>query len=127
MEQYLCCFLNFYQDDWIPPLCLAKFAYNNAIHASTQQSPFFGYFDFLPHFQPELSEGPFCFGSHGLGPPSSANSSELTEHLVAAKESSKSYADHYCYIALDLNVGNKVCLPAQNLKSSHPSAKFNYN
>ncbi|XP_033018559.1 uncharacterized protein LOC117054152 [Lacerta agilis] len=41
LQQYLRCYVNYRQDNWVSLLPLAEFAYNNALHASSQQSPFF--------------------------------------------------------------------------------------
>ena len=35
LEQYLCCTINYQQDNWTSLLPLAEFAYNNSTHAST--------------------------------------------------------------------------------------------
>ena len=40
VEQFLCLFVNQRQDNWYDWLSIAKFAYNNQVHASTQTSPF---------------------------------------------------------------------------------------
>jgi hypothetical protein len=40
MEQYLCAFCNYEQDNWVELLPLAEFAYNNSMHASTRMTPF---------------------------------------------------------------------------------------
>ena len=41
LEQYLCIYCNYQQDNWSSLLPLAEFAYNNAPHATTGISPFF--------------------------------------------------------------------------------------
>jgi len=41
LEQYIWLFVNERQDNWNSLIPLAKFAYNNHIHSSTQQTPFF--------------------------------------------------------------------------------------
>ncbi|KAF8624263.1 hypothetical protein AX17_007178 [Amanita inopinata Kibby_2008] len=41
LEQYLCIFCNYQQDNWSELLPLAEFAYNNAPSATTSISPFF--------------------------------------------------------------------------------------
>ena len=40
VEQFLHLFVNQRQDDWYDWISIAKFAYNNRVHASTQVSPF---------------------------------------------------------------------------------------
>src|ERR1700690_1064239 len=41
LEQYLCIYCNYQQDNWSKLLALAEFAYNNAPSATTGISPFF--------------------------------------------------------------------------------------
>ena len=41
LEQYLCIFTNYQQDNWSSLLPLAEFSYNNALNATTGVSPFF--------------------------------------------------------------------------------------
>jgi hypothetical protein len=41
LEQYLCIYFNYQQDNWLELLPLAEFAYNNAPSATTGVSPFF--------------------------------------------------------------------------------------
>ena len=48
LEQYLRCTINYQQDDWRSYLPLAEFAYNNPIHTSIQQIPFYANYGFHP-------------------------------------------------------------------------------
>ncbi len=49
IEQYLRCYSRaFFHDDWVEWLHLAEFVYNNTIHESTKQSPFFINYGFNP-------------------------------------------------------------------------------
>ena len=41
LEQYLCVYYNYQQDNWSELLPLVEFAYNNALSATTGISPFF--------------------------------------------------------------------------------------
>jgi hypothetical protein len=50
LEQYLRCTINCHQDNWTELLPLAKFAYNNTIQGSTQQTPFFANYGYHPKF-----------------------------------------------------------------------------
>lgn len=49
LEQYLQCFVNFHQDNWIS-LLAAEFSSNNALHTLTFLSPFFANYGFHPCF-----------------------------------------------------------------------------
>ena len=41
LEQYLCVYCNYQQDNWSELLSLMEFAYNNALSATTSVFPFF--------------------------------------------------------------------------------------
>ena len=48
VEHYLRCFVDYLQTDWSTLLDTAEFAYNNARHSATSQSPFFTSYGFHP-------------------------------------------------------------------------------
>lgn len=52
LEQYLWCFINFQQNNWVDLLALVDFAYNNVQHASTHISPFLVTYGFHPRLFP---------------------------------------------------------------------------
>ena len=56
LEQYLCIFTNYQQDNWSKLLLLMEFAYNNAPSATTGVSPFFA----NKGYDPNLSIYPEC-------------------------------------------------------------------
>ena len=49
LEQYLCVYCNYQQDNWSKLLPLAEFAYNNAPSATTGVSPFFANKGYYPN------------------------------------------------------------------------------
>jgi hypothetical protein len=51
LEQYLRAYDNYLQDDWVHLLPLAKFAYNNWVHALTGFTPFFAKNNFHPSIE----------------------------------------------------------------------------
>ncbi len=53
MEQYLRVYINFYQDNWIDWLPLAKFVTNNQVSEAIGFSPFFANYDFHPYLDIE--------------------------------------------------------------------------
>ena len=46
LEQYLRCYINYQQDNWVSLLPLAQFAYNSATTETTKISPFFANYGF---------------------------------------------------------------------------------
>ena len=45
LEQYLWCYVNYQQDNWIKWLSRAQFAYNDSIHSSTEMISFFAEYE----------------------------------------------------------------------------------
>ena len=54
LEQYLCVFISFEQDNWLTLLGQALFAYNNSLQSSIGFSPFFANFGYHPHWVEEI-------------------------------------------------------------------------
>jgi hypothetical protein len=48
VEQYLRHYVNYQQNDWVVYLPMAQFAYNNAIHLTTGETPFFTNYGYNP-------------------------------------------------------------------------------
>src|ERR1700731_5117388 len=51
LKQYIRLYINYQQDDWVPLLPLAEFAYNNTPHSATQVTPFFANKGYHPRFE----------------------------------------------------------------------------
>jgi transposase InsO family protein len=56
LEQYLCAYGNYQQDNWKHLLPVAEFCYNNTKSETTGATPFFANFGYHPPFQPDLAE-----------------------------------------------------------------------
>jgi hypothetical protein len=50
LEQYLRCFINYHQDNWVDLLPIAEFSYNNTFQESIRQTPFFTNYGYHPQF-----------------------------------------------------------------------------
>ncbi|KAL2005341.1 hypothetical protein VTN00DRAFT_2552 [Thermoascus crustaceus] len=48
LEQYLRCYINYQQDNWVELLPMAQFAYNSAKNETTQESLFYANYGFEP-------------------------------------------------------------------------------
>jgi hypothetical protein len=93
LEQYLRCTVNYQQDDWTDLLFLAEFAYNNSLHSSTKQTPFFSNYGFYPRanlFHRKDVESPIA---EGLAAHLAAIHDELVFQLYEAQDRYKDYAD----------------------------------
>ena len=89
VEQYLCNFCSYQQDDWVDWLGVAEFHYNHLIHDSTRVSPFYTNYGFNPSFSiprlhQSLTPATSDFLSH-----LSIICSELMAELKLAQESAK--------------------------------------
>ncbi|MBE6133033.1 MAG: hypothetical protein E7180_06615 [Erysipelotrichaceae bacterium] len=110
LEQYLRCFINERQNNWVDLLPFAEFAYNNTLQQSINQSPFFANYGFNPKFNPEIPSN---------GRPNRAekrimdinhNIIFLKKNLEEAKKTYKKYADMKRLPSPDFDVGKKVWL-----------------
>ena len=59
IEQFLCVFCNYQQDNWANLLSFAEFAHNVRAHSTTRCSPFQVWYRYQPEFLP-----PINFASH---------------------------------------------------------------
>jgi hypothetical protein len=48
IKQYLQHYVNYQQDDWVAYLPMAQFAYNNTVHSTTGETPFFANYGYNP-------------------------------------------------------------------------------
>ena len=126
LEQYLRCFVNYEQTNWITLLPLAQFAYNNTLHSSTQTTPFFANQGWHPRF--EINSP-----THPVNPAAEARAQELSElHkdlaalLKQAQKQQKNHADRFRIVAPEFSVGDQVWLLRRNIKTTRPCDKLDY-
>jgi len=115
LEQYLRSFINERQNNWIDLLPFAKFAYNNTLQQSINQSPFFANYGYNPKFSLEI---PSLDKSHRADvrvKDINENIKFLKENLESAKETYKKYADFKRLPTPDFGVGKKVWLLKGNI------------
>jgi hypothetical protein len=127
LEQYLRHYVNYQQDDWAGLLPLAQFAYNNAMHATTKETPFFANYGYNPSIIGET-----------IGKQAEAESSRLLAsglkqlHLQLARDIEffnlrmKHYYDQGHQEGPDLKKGEKVYLLRRNIKTKRPSSKLDH-
>ena len=108
LEQYLCTYTNYQQDNWAPLLPLAEFAYNNAASATTGVSPFF----VNKGYHPRLSANPLAPTSSSEAQHYMVDLNQLHTHLKAviteAQECYQKMADHQWLPLPALKVSNCI-------------------
>jgi hypothetical protein len=127
VEQYLRHYVNYQQDDWVVYLPMAQFAYNNAIHSTTGETPFFANYG----YNPVLTEGP------RNKEPVSEEAEELIDTIDYLRTQLSRdiefmnlrmalYYDKKHGNAPDLKKGEKVYLLRRNIKTKRPSQKLDH-
>ncbi|KAH7427492.1 hypothetical protein KP509_10G046600 [Ceratopteris richardii] len=126
LEQYLRCTSNYHQNDWFELLPFAEFAYNNSVHASTKQTPFFANYGQHPRMDIQLS-------NHVKNPAARDKAQylmdihkELKEEIQKAQEQYKYYGDQHRVQNPSYQIGDKVWLLRNNLQTSRPCAKLDH-
>ena len=125
LEMYIRIYCNYQQDDWVPLLPLAEFAYNNTPHSATHVSPFFANKGYHPRLE------------IGVDQVSSYAAQQIAEDLAALHE----YLKEQIRIAINqysaatssrrtdppkFKEGAMVWLNARNIKTKRPSKKLDH-
>jgi len=124
LEQYLCIYCNYQQNNWSELLPLAEFAYNNAPSATTGVSPFFA----NKGYHPNISIHPERDLSSALARDYAIDLNELhlfiREEMSLAQKRYQGPADAHRIPALDFKVGEQVFVKAKYFRSTRPSKKL---
>ncbi len=126
LKQYLWLFVNERQNDWVDLLPMAEFQYNNHVHSSTQQTPFF--LDSGQHPQ---------MGFEPRQPSRIESANEFTDWMKLALEEAKAaltkakddMARYYNQRPLPTPTyeqGDMVYLDASDIKTTCPSHKLSH-
>jgi len=110
LEQYLRCFINERQNNWVDLLPFAEFAYNNTLQQSINQSPFFANYGYNPKFSLEIPTLDRPHRADIRVKDINENIKFLKENLDEAKETYKKYADFKRLPPPGFEVGKKVWL-----------------
>lgn len=105
---------------------MAEFAYNNIVHASTQQTPFYSNYGHHPRL--DMLEPP-----RSMNPAAEDFATRMTQlqetlkvHLERAQERYKAAADVSEKEHPPFQIGEKVWLLRRNIKTSRPCEKLDY-
>jgi hypothetical protein len=131
IEQYIRCYTNYEQDDWVRLIPLAEFAYNSAKHSSTGMAPFE-----VIYGRESMPECEFLSREEAarLGQNASAESfaDRMREALDYCKEAlakaQRQQKEQYDKRRKDVTfqIGQKVWLSLRNIHTDRPARKFDW-
>ena len=127
IERYLRAFCNYEQDNWVELLPLAKFAYNNAIHASTRMTPFWANYHYHPVMKFKAPKQPSGLNSAIQADPFAAGLEET--HQTLRKTLQEALANQTKYASgkeVVFEVGDKVWLSTWHFRTTRPSKQLDY-
>jgi len=126
IEQYLCIYCNYQQDNWTSLLSLAEFAYNNAHQPTIKCSPFYANYGFNPKFTITLrSPSTSVPAAEALAQRFRSHHDDLIENIKSAQNQQARYHDAK-HKRIEFAVGDKVWLFSTNISTQRPSKKLNW-
>ncbi|PRP76470.1 retrotransposable element protein, partial [Planoprotostelium fungivorum] len=122
LNQYLQVYCSYLQDNWVPLLATAEFAYNNLVHTATGVTPFFANQGLHPNTgrgSRSVSDDP-----NVLAVKLKEYSKFLRTNLEEARQDMKRFADRHRSAAPIYQPGDKVLLSTKNFGTSRPKPKW---
>ena len=127
VEQYLRCYVNYEQDNWVEWLPMAQYAYNDSYHSVIKTTPFFANYG----FHPSIRGDPRTVGI--ISQEANTRSEKMTElhrrlkwDIERLNEAAKRYYDKKRIEGPILKGGDKVYLLRRNIKTKRPSSKLDF-
>ena len=127
LEQYLRCYINYRQNDWVQLLPIAQLAFNSATTEITNVSPFFANYG----FEPETLKEPRSFAQLAQKATVQVEQiqllqRELQKDIQFLSKRSALYANKRRDRGPTLKEGDKVYLLRRNIKTKRPSSKLDH-
>ena len=125
LEQYLRCYVNYEQNDWVQWLPTAQWAYNSATIEATSKTPFEANYGYNPtmrmapttvNVEQSAKTAQKLHDLHG----------ELQKELTFLNNRMKHYADKKRLKGPALKEGDKVYVARRNIKTKRPSDKLDW-
>ena len=126
LEQYIPCIVNYQQDDWTDFLPFSEFAYNNTLHSSTKQTPFFSNYSHHPRADPFQMEDVGSLAIEDLAAHLGAIHDELIFQFYEAQDCYKNYTDRNQKLHSNFHIGDHVWLLRRNIQTKKPSRKLDF-
>src|SRR5437868_5269981 len=123
LEQYLCAYINYQQDDWTDYLPFAEFAYNNGLQETIKTTPFYANYGIHPEHE---AIGHMIQWKNTPTEDMSQLHEVLRTEMVAAQLRQKEYYDQHRKPDPNLQSGDIVWFLPRNVHTTRPSRKLDY-
>jgi hypothetical protein len=127
LEQYLRCYINYEQDNWVEKLPIAQFAYNTAYNESTKLTPAYANFGFTPNAYHDKRE------TKTINPAAILKTDDLKnlhkamkKELEEVRDKMRRYYDKKKVEGPTFKEGDMVYLSTKNIETKRPSHKLDY-
>ncbi|KAG5720268.1 hypothetical protein E4T56_gene3342 [Termitomyces sp. T112] len=125
LEQYLCLYINYLQNNWRAELPLAEFTYNNTPHFATGVSPFYANKGYNPRLTLSLKDIP-SHVAHEVAEDLQSLHQFLWDEIDTTNQAYSKHADACCKPTPDWPPGTLVWLDQRNFKTQRPSIKLDH-
>jgi transposase InsO family protein len=127
LEQYLRCYVNYEQDNWVEKLPIAQFAYNTAYNESTKLTPAYANFGFTPDAYHDKRDPKTINPAAILKADELRNlHEEMKTQLEFVRQRMKRYYDTKKVEGPTFKEGEMVYLSTKNITTKRPSHKLDY-
>ncbi len=126
LEHYLRAYCNYQQNDWRKLLPLAQFSYNNSVHSSIGQSPFYANYGHHPKFALKGIDRSVIPAAENRIQQLQQLHKDLVLELSTAQERYKKFFDQKVQESPQYNLGDKVWLLSRNIATNRPSRKLDH-
>lgn len=127
LEQYLRCYVNYEQNDWVEKLPTAQLAYNTAYNESTKLTPAYANFGFTPDaYHEERKPGSINPAARLKSEDLKNLHEEMKTELEFVRKRMKKYYDNKKVEGPTFSEGDMVYLATKNIETKRPSKKLDY-
>ncbi|EKV17987.1 Retrotransposon polyprotein, putative [Penicillium digitatum PHI26] len=127
LKQYLRHYVNYQQDNWAGLLPTAQLAYNNAVHSTTNETPFFANNGYHPvTFGEPIGKAAMAESARLKATELRKLHAQLSRDIDFVNLRMKEYYDKHHQVGPDLKEGERVYLLRRNIKTKRPSNKLDH-
>src|SRR5947199_5432727 len=127
LEQYLRCYVDQEQDNWVSLLPLAQFAYNSTENSTTKMSPFYANYGYNPEpYRDVIDKAGTSLDADTTARKIKGLQEQLRRDISFYALRMKRYHDKGCRDAPTLKRGDKVYLLRCNIRTKRSSNKLDF-